>query len=54
LADEPVREKVKINEDFQRSYTHTRPKPNVPPPTERLNQARNQNTGSTKPDTAKK
>jgi len=54
VADDPVREKVKISEDFQRSYTHTRPKPNVPPPTGRPNQAQNQNAGSTKPDTAKK
>jgi hypothetical protein len=54
LADEFVREKVKINEDFQRSFTHTRPKPNVPPPTGRPNQTQKQNIGSSKPDIAKK
>ncbi|MBI1740555.1 MAG: hypothetical protein HY233_05530 [Acidobacteriales bacterium] len=54
MADDRVHEKVKVNDDFQRSFTHTRPKPTVPPPTGRPNQAQGQNVASNKPETVKK
>jgi|HubBroStandDraft_6_1064221.scaffolds.fasta_scaffold00029_50 hypothetical protein len=54
MADDRIHRKVRINDDFQRSFTHTRPKPTVPPPTGRPNQTQNQNIGSSKPETSKK
>jgi hypothetical protein len=38
VSDDGVYRKVNTNDDFQRSFTHTRPKPSVPPPTARPNQ----------------
>jgi len=54
LANDRLHKRVKVNDDFERSFTHTRPKPTVPPPTGRPNQAQNQNVGASKPETLKK
>jgi len=54
LANDRMHKRVKVNDDFERSFTHTRPKPTVPPPAGRVNRAQNQSVGSSKPDTSKK
>jgi hypothetical protein len=54
LADNRDVTKVNLNEDFQRSFTHTRPKPTVPPPTGRPSQTQSQSVGSSKPEPPKK